>query len=309
MHWRHRYFRFQTMSVLWMSFFSYLNEHADSEAAYLLQRGDSLHSYSAVIYEMVRHLTGRNRKELNLWLRTTGTEIILVNYSPAILSYYALDTMFLLPSTHSCISRSWNNQRRIIFRQQNRLLAILVKHHRSRRFTQTDLYCSDLLSVCLSVYPCVFLRSSLIHAQQTSHKMLYRVHEARKKFTPRSSFENQKSSTKRQYATTTFKGRRKRDLTYTRKAPPSPPWSSSSHGPTSCATDGRALTPSRERAGAGKTTALDTALDVPGRNCRLLAAILLLCNGIFHGLLDILAQEISSIAIFYVSETLLSCDN
>ncbi len=86
-----------------MSFFSYLNEHADSEAAYLLQRGDSLHSYSAVIYEMVRHLTGRNRKELNLWLRTTGTEIILVNYSPAILSYYALDTMFLLPSTHSVV--------------------------------------------------------------------------------------------------------------------------------------------------------------------------------------------------------------
>jgi hypothetical protein len=87
-----------------MSFFSYLNEHADSEAAYLLQCGDSLHSYSAVIYEMVRHLTDRNRrKELNLWLRTIGTEIILVNYSSAILSYYALDTMFLLPPTHSVV--------------------------------------------------------------------------------------------------------------------------------------------------------------------------------------------------------------
>jgi hypothetical protein len=86
-----------------MSFFSYLNEHADGEAAYLLQCGDSLHSYSAVIYEMVRHLTGRNRKELNLWLRTTGTEIILVNNSLAILSYYALDTMFLLSSTHSVV--------------------------------------------------------------------------------------------------------------------------------------------------------------------------------------------------------------
>jgi hypothetical protein len=42
--------------------------------------------------------------------------------------------------------------------------------------------------------------------------MLYRVQEARKKFTPASSFENQKSSTERQYATRTFKGPRKRDL-------------------------------------------------------------------------------------------------
>jgi len=115
-------------------------------------------------------------------------------------------------NTLCCISCSWNYQRGIIFRQQNRLLAILVKQHRSRRFTRTDLSCSDLLSVCLSLYPCVFLRSSLIHAQQTSHKMLYRVHEARKKFTPRSSFENQKSSTESQYATRTFKGPRKRDL-------------------------------------------------------------------------------------------------
>jgi hypothetical protein len=65
--------------------------------------------------------------------------------------------------------------------------------------------------------------------------------------------------------------------------------------------DGRAGTPTRERAGAGKTTAQDIALDVPGRNSRLLAGILLLCNRIFHGLLDILVQEISSIAIFYVS--------
>jgi hypothetical protein len=46
--------------------------------------------------------------------------------------------------------------------------------------------------------------------------------------------------------------------------------------------DGRALTPTRERAGTGKTTAQDIALNVPGRNSRLLAAILLLCNGIFY---------------------------
>jgi hypothetical protein len=163
------------------------------------------------------------------------------------------------------------------FRQQNRLLAILVKHHRSRRFTRTDLSCSDVLSVCLSLYPCVFLRSSLTHAQQTSHKMLYRVQEARKKFTPRSSFENQKSSTERQYATRTFKGPRKRDLLTREKLllhrrghrhlmGPPPVRRTCAHSKLVSA---REL--GRRRHGTPRWT-----LDVPGRNSRLLVAILLL---------------------------------
>jgi hypothetical protein len=49
--------------------------------------------------------------------------------------------------------------------------------------------------------------------------------------------------------------------------------------------DGRALTPTHERAGIGKTTAQDIALNIPGRNSRLLAAILLLYNGILANIL------------------------
>jgi len=38
----------------------YLNKDANSEAPYLLERSDSLHSYSAVIYELVRHLNAKS---------------------------------------------------------------------------------------------------------------------------------------------------------------------------------------------------------------------------------------------------------
>ncbi len=51
--------------------------------------------------------------------------------------------------------------------------------------------------------------------------------------------------------------------------------------------NGRVLTPTRERAGTGKTTAQDIALNVPGRNSRLLATILLLYNGILHRLVHL----------------------
>jgi hypothetical protein len=40
---------------------SYLNKDADSEASYLLQRSDSLHSYSTVIYHLVRHVNAEKQ--------------------------------------------------------------------------------------------------------------------------------------------------------------------------------------------------------------------------------------------------------
>jgi hypothetical protein len=49
--------------------------------------------------------------------------------------------------------------------------------------------------------------------------------------------------------------------------------------------DERALKTKSERTGTGKTTAQDIVLNVPGRNSRLLAAILLLYNGILANIL------------------------
>jgi hypothetical protein len=40
---------------------SYLNKDADSEASYLLQRSDSLHSYTTVIYHLVRHVNAEKQ--------------------------------------------------------------------------------------------------------------------------------------------------------------------------------------------------------------------------------------------------------
>lgn len=43
---------------------SYLNKDADGEASYLLQRSDSLHSYSTVIYHLVRHVNAEKQNGL-----------------------------------------------------------------------------------------------------------------------------------------------------------------------------------------------------------------------------------------------------
>ncbi len=60
---------------------SYLNKDADSEASYLLQRSDSLHSYSTVIYHLVRHVNAEKQDGLrhtNTHTHTHTTMLMLL---------------------------------------------------------------------------------------------------------------------------------------------------------------------------------------------------------------------------------------
>jgi hypothetical protein len=162
---------------------------------------------------------------------------------------------------------------KVNFRQQNRLLAILVKHHRSRRFTRTDLSCSDLLSVCLSIRVSFYALLLYTHNRPVIKcSTEYRKPERSLRRGARSKIRSllQKDSTRRGHLKV-----REREI-YLREKSSSFTAAVIVISWAHLLCDGRARTPTCERAGAGKTTARNTALDVPGRNSRLLPAILLL---------------------------------